>query len=809
MVRNNFKFFLICILVFFCHFAKAELSFYTTKSHLFLGDQVSDRMAWVKISDAPQLNEIEVNELTKFLKSKIKTNSIEKIKETANPAGFISFAKLKELGVTAKFEFESQKVLLQIDPALFESQKVYLSTKFHNHENVVTPNLFSGYLNVRGKRQWEFKELTVGSESDAFDSAKLESNFRLGSVVLENIGQYDEYYSGDQRFFREKSRLIIDLKKSHSRLTIGDLDSFSTGFQTVNSGAGLSYSKAYMVNPTYFRSMFRRSSLTIKERTFVEIFVNGQVVERINAMPGVLDLLDYPFLNGTNNVEIAMTDAFGEKRRLFFNAAFDYRLLPVGLNEYNFNLQWNRSIDDPRSESYDLENWNLTGFYRQGLYKNLALGANIQATENYQLYGAEGVYTTQTGIFEWDLGYSSDSNLNKNGIALKSTYQSFFAQDGKRADIRYQLGLNHFAPGFSYFDSLLNSTNYEWVASASISQNYISKISAGVGLTRSWSSFQTTLDDRTDFTTTVGCNLGGNFLLSANIKANINRFDDYTAMFNLSWYEPQSFQQLTSSYYPKEKVSSINYSAQPYRGQDNLRLSTGLDQREENRSVNAGVEFQNQRMELQALGGATFYDNTQTTQQNIQGAISFGTALAFAGSHVAISRPIQNSFTIVAIDKNTQGKDIAINKFGNYQNGEINAFGPAVINNMTPYFDTQVALDVKTLPMGYHLEQEKFTVQPGFKTGQVIEAKVKGEISIKGKLRFHYNRVGYLNVRLVSEKGKIYDFFANEQGEFFISGVEPGVYTLVLENYIVREKIKVNKNAIGIVDIGELYATEK
>src|SRR5690606_37473953 len=139
----------------------------------------------------------------------------------------------------------------------------------------------------------------------------------------------------------------------------------------------------------------------IKERTFVEIFVNGQIVERINALPGVLDLMDYPFLNGTNNVEISMTDAYGERTRLFFDAAFDYRLLPVDLSEYNFSLHWNRDINDPRSDEYDFDKWNFTGFYRRGLLKNLALGVNVQATEDYQLYGAEGVLTTSTGIVEF------------------------------------------------------------------------------------------------------------------------------------------------------------------------------------------------------------------------------------------------------------------------------------------------------------------------------------------------------------------------------------------------------------------------
>ncbi len=765
-------------------------------------------MAWMQIKDDGN-NFIESSVLIDFLSSQTLNSLIDLIKVNTNPDGYISFSALKLFGVNPSFDVASQNVNLEIQSKHFKSQKVYLSTKAHKRAaDSIQSTKWSGYLNLRAKETYLETDITGTAQSTIQSARQAETNLRYKNIVLENNIQFDEAFNGENEYFREKSRLIFDFTNKQSRLTLGDLDPLPTGFQSLENGFGVSYTKAYSINPAYFNSVFRRSSLTLLEKSFVEVLVNGQLVDRFYAQPGVLDLLDFPFLNGSNNVEIGLVDSFGQRRKFLFDAAFDFRLLPKGLSEHSFQFEWLRDNTSSRQNDYDFNDWLMTSFYRIGLTKRIALGANIQARNQYTLLGSEGVLNIKNGILEWDLGLSSNTNVNDDGFAVKTNYQNFFSTGGKRTDVRYQLGVDHFSKGFSYYDSLVNRTDYEWSLSASVTQNYLSRISAGIGLSKLIAGSRGGID-RTELNSTFGFNVGRNFLFSMTTKANISDFNDYTAYFTLNWFEPVNFQQITSSYSPREEISSVLYTSQPIRGKNNLRLNTGIDRQTNISRATSGLEYQNQRVDAQLNGATNISDPDQVSLRSDVVSGSVGTALVFAGGQFAISRPIENSFAIVTLDQSIKKQKLPVNKFNSFQGAEINFLGPAVLNNLTPYFEQAVVLDSKSLPLGYALSKENFTIRPGFKAGELVKADLIGEVSIRGQFEFGSKNKSYINARIVSNTQVAYDFFSNEQGEFFISGVIPGVYKLTLDGYEVEYSFEITKKSIGIIDLGVVNVIQK
>ena len=186
-----------------------------------------------------------------------------------------------------------------------------------------------------------------------------------------------------------------------------------------------------------------------------------------------------------------------------------------------------------------------------------------------------------------------------------------------------------------------------------------------------------------------------------------------------------------------------------------------------------------------------------------------GFALAFAGSAMAITQPIQNSFIIVNTDKSVDTDKIYINKNIDIAEAQIDDFGPAVLINSPAYVNENIIIDNSTLPIGVTLEKEQYIARAGFRAGIHIEAKISGSTAVEGKFLYPNTQVVKLEVGSVIRinpdlsRTEIGRFFTNTNGEFFIEQLTPGEYKLELDNTDLSAfSFSIKEDQLGVVSLG-------
>jgi outer membrane usher protein len=178
------------------------------------------------------------------------------------------------------------------------------------------------------------------------------------------------------------------------------------------------------------------------------------------------------------------------------------------------------------------------------------------------------------------------------------------------------------------------------------------------------------------------------------------------------------------------------------------------------------------------------YGGTSTGTRRTTG-LRLGTALVFADGHLAISRPITDSFIMVVPHSSLKGHDIEVNPAGEKPQAKADFFGPAVVPGVPSYFVRRVIVDVPDVPDGYDLGDQVFNVQPRYRSGTLVTVGSGATAMLEGILVDSAGnpidlRLG-VAVSLDTPDAEPKAFFTDANGEFQLVGLVPGRYELRLD----------------------------
>ena len=784
------------------------------KSFLYIDFVKSSDLSWVVIDPKPAQNHmIEWQIFSNSAKKQLSEDVYNKLKERVIESVWIDFESLKSVGLNPRFEASSLNVIIKSD---FSSLKANtLSVADYRAKSMsggtIEPNFFSSYLNVR------FFQNFISSDNPTDLDEKSESlnlNFEhvlnLGGFVLENRVLYQDFedpLEQEEQTYRDYSRIVYDDEKNLVRYTLGDLMYPVTNYQTVFETGGVSISKTFEINPLFLRSNFRQNEIYLHNPSIVEVYVNGRLQERKHFGRGKVNVQDFPFLNGENEVEIKVINQFGQEESTSFNALSDIRLLAKGISEYSFNVGLLRNLDSQTyrrqnelfsKDDYSNDQWVTSNFYRLGLANNFAAGLNYQATFNKdQLSGAEAIYGTSFGISALEFAHFQNADTNEEGAAVLFDHQSNVLTNGKLNDLRYTLKAEHRSREFRTprRDTLFVNP-LKLSLDGAFGQNFIRNLRGSFGF--NYVDFH---EGRTSYyvVTNFGWTPRNNINITVNSRVNVNDLNDSTVFLSLNWFQPKKRQQYVVNYRPVEKTLSTTYSIDPILSYHTLRTIASFEANDSQNNYRASAIYQNQRLDLQ-VNHVTSIDSDNNDQRHTTN-VAGGVALAMAGSAFAVSRPIQNSFALFSAKNRPSGSPIALNRFNQHQRGEQNMFGPAVIADLTPYYKDYINLNSNALPPGYSLEKDNFVFRSRYKSGVAVSTKVQGKNSLYGTLfneetkkPFVYAS-GVLVYRVDGATRRI-PFFTDDKGVFFIENVDVGTYELILDGvekviqFNVKEKTK-------------------
>lgn len=744
--------------------------------------------------------------LSEVLSKAIMFNITENIDED----GKVSFDQLNEFGVNPSVDINTLDVTFKVESEnKRQSQLKVTNISKLNRTDVLRPDFISGYLNLRTSHEFTGNDgVSSGSAVDSrgeANSLAVEKVLSIGDVAIET--QYifsDSEINNNQKTSRLYTRATLDDEKNALRYRLGDLNHSIRGFQESVIGAGASFQKEFTIKPALFRSSFNKYNFNLDVDSIVEIFVNGNLVKRETLPQGPVELSDFPFNSGENEVRVRVTDLLGNIRNLNFSDINDSRLLTTGMSDFSFNYVLPRkgeALDVNIGEAYAANEGVFSGFYHRGIRKNWVAGLDLQYSKDRALFGVENLIGDELGLVKLNVAGSKDNDLEKSGGAVRVEHESLLLINGALANFRIFSSGEYRSRDFTNFISDQNGSKYK--VRVSVGQNFRSSIRASLGAAKEWYYEQTS---RTFITSTFGWTFYKNFDLSSNMRVNLENRDDTSVLFSLNWQSRTSNQQLTSTFDPVANVANAELVTYPLDGRQNLRTSVGAENTENTQRAFAGVDYFNQRFEARLAHSSALLERDSSIHNT---RLNFGLSLAYTDSSVALSRPIENSFAIVSLSGRPAGFNVPIGKGFNSQRGEINSFGPAVISNLAPYYSDRAKLDITHMPYGYTLSEEAFNFKSRYRSGVHIDIAVDGEVSLAGRAVFDVGTPAeYITGTVYSYNngkrgGVLQQFFTGGGGEFSVEKIEQKTYILSFESEdtVYNDVIvKVNKS-IGVVEI--------
>lgn len=667
------------------------------------------------------------------------------------------------------------------------------------------PAGWSGYINFRSSLDyvWEGTDKGIQDPLVLMDSA-----IRHWGVVFENEGSLQIGTQGRNTIFRrEGTRFVYDDLARLARWTLGDLQPVSRGFVGTPQLAGLSLVRSYSVlEPQRNVQPRGERTFTIVRPSTVEAFINGQSVRQVRLQPGTYNVRDFPFAQGANNVRLVVTDDAGQSEVIEFSLFFDRTLLAEGLTEFGL-FAGIRAPFTGRSRDYQLDEPGASGFIRRGLTDKLTAGANFNLQRRGIALGAEAVAATPLGTIGSDVAVSQVNNIGF-GYAINFSLQR--AVTNSASGRSFGFTFEHRSKNFATPNELTADNRFLFEVGASYAQSL--GRSQFISFTGLYAKGRGAFGDEKTARLSYGYRLSPRLSLAAEgIYEDRQNFGENHGLRLTLVYRPDSRSTAVAEVDTRNERARAGY--QTSRGEGVGAWSGGINADylyEENVvGVDANVSYLANRAEL-GLNHTTAFDvgggNDVSDQRT---SLRLGTAIAFADGHVALSRPIFDSFAMVAPHRTIRGRDIYIEpRDGNYR-AKSGIFGPAVEPDLSSYSERVITYDVPDAPVGYDLGEGNFRVYPPYRSGFLKIAGSDYSVTGIGTLRDQNGQPVALIAGRAFEIGapdrEPITVFTNRSGRFGIQGLRPGRWRIEVPTQppgIVE--IEIPEDTQGVIRLGDL-----
>lgn len=668
----------------------------------------------------------------------------------------------------------------------------------------IEPAPFSAYLNVRGAVDYQHRGGTTGLNDPIFD---LEFASRVGRFVLEAYGGLD--LRDDAGFVRRSTTLVYDLPEWRVRSRFGDVQTPALSFQDAPALLGVSVERLYRAFEPQ-RNIRPRSfdAFQLNRESEVDIVINGQVARRVVLPAGNYQLDQFPFVGGSNDVQIIATDPTGRQEIARFSRFFDPLLLAPGLDEFGAaaGLRADVGLDGAR---YDSDDWFASGFYRRGISDNLTAGANLQGDRDLVVAGAEVIWSTPLGVWGGDFALShSDMGT---GRAARINYQLLNNLGGRFQGLNAVYETRSTAFGRRYGpdpDGAPISDGVSWTVATSasflVTQENIASLNA------SYSRGRGVTPDYYDIGTAFAFRWGDlpQFTVSASYRHS-DRPEErgFGVLFGFTTrFGARSF--ASGEYDTREQRGSVAFNQASLHETNSYNLNARLDFAGDGVGGSAVANVVGNRGEA-GVSHSTFLNESGEivgSRSGLRGALS----LAATGDSVAFGRPIHDSFAIVRGHRTLDGADVWVDRAGERYAVRSGRLGPALINDLTSYNPRNIRADAPAGPPGYDYGTGSFRVLPPYRAGYTVTVGSDYAVTVMGVLTDAGEPLVLTSGSarsLDDPDAPVVAIFTNRTGRFSAGGLKPGRWRLIMAGPIpLHYDIVVPTGTVGLHQAGVLEA---
>ena len=779
------------------------------------------------IPENMQAVRVAAGPLLEALKPLLVPEVLAKLDQQKTADGYFTLQGLHDAGLDSTFDESALVLVMTVPGALRTVQVIDIAGRTPPAglgSNVVPPASVSSYLNLRGGIEYIDSGTPQGLQP-------LNLSMQSATNVLGNVLQGDLNYleSGGRRFQRGNVSMIHDDTDHAVRYQLGDLSYPATGFQSFEPLGGITIARNFSLQPYRVVQPAGQQDFVLQSPSRVEVLVNGQPMQYLQLPAGRYSLQDFPFTQGTNNIQLKVTDPTGQVSIINAPFFFGSNLLQPGETEFSY------SVGEPTSSNNGLMRYDshlpaFSGFHRVGVSDNLTLGLNAQGDGRQQLVGVE--ISTATPVGSISLNLAGSQGGPTSGSPLAGSVQYSFYDPGASTDSARGLQFSATYKGANFATLGTSTATTQLIAAAGSSLTPVTvpstvlnpnkldldlgfvqalpyKISGGISGSYRFergapNATSVDLSLRKFLTQEVSMNFD---LIRATgtSSAGISGLVTFTVQLGASG------QTVSTSYATQNATETANWSYAPPVDVDHPAANVTVSNSDQQQLLNGNVSYITSRVEtnLTHLESYPVGANNAGTGHSGTTSLQFGTALVFADGHYGIGRPIADSFAMVIPHPNLSGLTVGVNPVGEQNQAEADWLGPAVLSNLSSYRPNEVRVVVPDLPLGYDLGPDVFAFTPLFNSGAVLHVGQDAVVLLDGTAVGVDGQPVQLADGMATpvddKTAKPVEFFTNRAGRFRVQDMKPGSYILTFPAYPTASvRITIPAGTVGIYRIGTI-----
>lgn len=763
--------------------------------------------ATIEISEPDGAVLIDADDLEPILTQSATESVVEDFKRLSAGRTRIDIAELSSIGVRLDYDPGDLALDLDIPDRLRKIFEISLAPlKLRRAGEEIGPAAFSAYVTARGRL--DARSRLASNASRRFSSAvSLDGAASFaGRATIEARADYDQ--RSERGFALLDARLnIVDIDK-RLKLTFGDLEYRSVGFQSFERLVGVSASRDFNLQPERSPQPRGRRVIIVDQRSIVEVYANGVLIDTFSLLPGRYRLSDLPLSLGGNDVTLKLTDAFGQERLVNYSVFFDQELLAAGESDFSYTL----GAPAERAGAYQKiedETVVFSGFHAIGVTDALTAGLTLQAGGGDLNAGATGVAATAAGNFQLAVEYSAATDPGEDdGVAATLQYEAFNLlnfRDDIYTDFQFQTTFQSerykaFRSGGGDNDELL-----EFIARVDqqLPQDWSASLSGSRRVFRAGSNDRSvlSLNFRKLFETGLNLNFGGEWRSDEDGSS-------LAGSVSLTFFFQNGGHSLQIGAESENSVVQTAWSRRPRRLADSFAANVAASRSSSQHSAEESFRFTGQRFETELRHRLTDLSGDGDAIMH-EGSAVFAGSLAVADGLIAVSRPVQDSFAIIRRHKRFRDTPVIVDASRNAYTARTDGFGPLVAPNLSSHVARQFRLEAPGQTIGQNLGDTRPWVRPGERSGVVITAGVDANVILRTNILSADGAPRALiagSLRAVGDAGqKEIAFFTNRSGRAVIDGLKPGRYLLVLNiDGKPQTTIEIPEDAEGVYDAGDI-----
>jgi len=623
------------------------------------------------------------------------------------------------------------------------------------------------------------------------------------SVAIESSGSMT-YSSPTWSWYFSNARAVYDLPGIEGRLYAGMVGGEGIGYQSRPEIYGISLHNIENFS-RYDRNYSPSTSFTLQKPSTVRIKINGNVVRSMNLDMGNYRIYDLPFAYGLNDFELEVDEGKSAEGTIIYRPAKKYVSVETGLlvggkTDYGFSAGIGRS--EPTQPF-------ISAFLRHGFQSDLTIAGNIQADARSILTGLGVVSGTDIGGIIFNAGALTSWDGRADPFAFSVDLEYHFSLPAKPKAPGFGVAFGYSSKGFSVPQPISTITIPDAVLSASTHFGGSISRTTSYGMSAQWKRIlSSSLSDTATIATNMGFAISKNaaLTLSAGVTFVTGEDPDYSLAFALNASDPRKPGRQIGYTQPNDGTTAITFNDQlPFLDDIGygLRFSNPLGGVSENSSIALSSGFDTQFFTLSGTGGISYGGLLPSPSGIITTNLS--TALSFAGSSFAISKPLYDSFIVFDPDKTTGRMPVA---FTVDTGARLISHGFPVAAPLGSYRKQRVSMDFPEADADVSATIPQIALSSGYRSGFLFKAGLERRFYVSGYLIDASGKpISFVAGDVMKDDGTMLDqTFTDDAGMFQVFGLTNGTYSILWPEEVGVSTLFLTEEADGLVEVGQITA---